>query len=173
VLAFLRTFLTQYSCEIRVRLLAHSQSLELAVVESEVLDQILAHNHGPGFGEHQVLLGIAFHAGGNHDYRKSELILGQELAAGIERFLILQLGRIALIEELLCRIGKLLESVPCGSRSLIFRQFAESSYPRFLKYPRKKKLCFRASIFSWKSVTPACAWSIVSCRVAVVCSRLL
>jgi hypothetical protein len=69
-----------------------SQRLELAVVESEVLNQVLANNHGPGFGECQVFLGIALPCRGNHDDRKSELILRQELAAGIERLLILQFG---------------------------------------------------------------------------------
>ena len=68
---------------IRVRLLAHSQRLELTIVESEVLHQILAHNHGPRFGEHQFLLGVAFHARGHHNHRKAELVIRQKLAAGV------------------------------------------------------------------------------------------
>ncbi len=68
---------------IRVRLLAHSQSLQLTVVKSEVLHQVLAHNHGSRFGEHQVLLSIAFHARRHHDHRKAEFVISQELAAGV------------------------------------------------------------------------------------------
>ncbi len=91
----------QSASEVGACLLAHSQRLKLAVVESKVLDQVLADNHGPGLGEHQILLGIAIHAGGDHNDRNSELILRQEVAGSIERFLVLQLGRIAAIEELL------------------------------------------------------------------------
>ncbi len=40
------------------------QCLKEVIIESKVLDQILADYHGPGFGEDQVLLGITFHAGG-------------------------------------------------------------------------------------------------------------
>ncbi len=87
----------------RVRLLAHPQSLELTIVESEVLHQILAYDHRPGLGQHQILLGIALHPSGCNDYRKTELVIRQELAAGVETFLILQLGRILLIEKLLRR----------------------------------------------------------------------
>ena len=65
---------TPIRIQVRARLLAHSQRLELAIVKSEVLDQILAYHHGPGLGEDQILLGVAIHAGGNHNDRNSELM---------------------------------------------------------------------------------------------------
>src|SRR5580698_3953136 len=86
---------------LRICLFPHAQSFELTVVESEVLDQILADYHGPSFGQHQVLLGIAFHASGDCDHRKSKLIIRQKIAAVVERLLILQFRGILLIEKLL------------------------------------------------------------------------
>ncbi len=85
-----------------------SQCLKLAVVKSKVLDQILAYHHRPGLGEDKILLGIAFHASGDHDDRNSELILCQEVAGGVESLLVLHLGRIAAIEKLLGCVGKCL-----------------------------------------------------------------
>lgn len=73
---------TPHGVGTRFRLLTCSQSSKLAIVKSEMFHQILAYNHGAGFGEQQVFLRIARHAGRHDDHGKPELIVGQELAAG-------------------------------------------------------------------------------------------
>src|ERR1039457_1456933 len=65
---------TPICIEVRPRLLAHAQRLELTVVKAKVFDEVLAHNHGPSLGEYQIFLGITLHAGRYYDYSKAELI---------------------------------------------------------------------------------------------------
>ena len=91
---------TPVCIQVRARLFTQAQRFKLAVVKSKVLYQVLAHNHGPGFGKGQVFLGIAFHPGRSHDYRKAELILRKKVAASVKRLLVLQLRCIAAVEEL-------------------------------------------------------------------------
>jgi hypothetical protein len=78
----------------------------MTVVKSEVFDEERSHGHGSGLGKQQIFLGVTFHSGRHHHHGKPKFIAFQEFTRNVERLVVLQFGRIAIMEQLLGGIAR-------------------------------------------------------------------
>jgi hypothetical protein len=139
---------------------AEADGFDTLVVQPEILGKIVADDFRAGFGEQANLIGIALRFR-RSDNGEPKRILFEIFSRRIQRFLVLQLGVIRLVEDLFRIIFKFFRrlwagrpEIACAVSSLV------SLYPRFSKNPRSRKLCWRASISSRKAATAAWASSV-------------
>src|ERR1700690_1095489 len=103
--------------------LARADGLELGIVKAETVDEVIAHDGGAGLRQHQVFGRVTGHAGGNNDDGDAKLVVGEELAGGTQRFLVLGFGGIHFFEKLLGLVSKSLQRLARGElRNFVFRE---------------------------------------------------
>jgi hypothetical protein len=143
---------------------AQADGFDALIVQPIILRQIVATNFCASFGEQAQLVAIAlFVRAGNHTENK--LIFLEILSDLIEGLFILQFCAIRLIEYFLGVVSEFLAGFRFGRREMeCCVNSLLSWYPRFSKKPRRRKLCWRASMLSRKAVRPSWA-SLVRARV--------
>src|SRR6266481_6565655 len=119
---------------------AESDDFDAFIVQLEILCQVLANHFCASLGQQTQLVAIALVARTGND-AEAKLIFFEVLSSIVQRFLILQLGVIRLIENFFGVIVKFLGGLPAGKvRDGVLSQFAGVMVPAFLEETAQKEI---------------------------------